>query len=176
MLAVPRAVVLPLAITVIGLVGCSPSDPPAEGLDEAQVVAEGAADKTVAVLAEAPLERSPDASDLVGTWLLEDLGGRGVVDMVQTTIEFEADGRASGNGGCNRFTGSYVFEGGGLTFGPLAGTKRMCPEAMMDQEDRFHRALGAAASVTVDGPFLLIYFDGSDKPLKFTRMEPEVFD
>ena len=27
-----------------------------------------------------------------GGWLLEDLGGRGVMDIVQTTIEFDADG------------------------------------------------------------------------------------
>ena len=96
--------------------------------------------------------------------------------MVQTTLAFDGEGRASGSGGCNRFTGSYTFDDGKLAFGPLAGTKMMCPEAVMDQEDRFHQALGAVDKVVLDGPFLLIYIEGSDAPLRFTRMEPDVID
>ncbi len=114
--------------------------------------------------------------DLAGAWLLEDLGGRGVMDMVQTTLAFDGEGRASGSGGCNRFTGSYTFTDGELVFGPLAGTKKMCPEAVMDQEDRFMQALGAAGRVEMDGSFLLISSEGSKSPLRFTRMEPDVID
>ena len=109
--------------------------------------------------------------DLVGAWLLEDLGGRGVMDMAQTTIEFDGEGRVFGSGGCNRFTGTYTFEDGVLGFGPLAATKMMCPEAVMDQEDRFLGALGAVERVEMDGPFLLIFFSGSDDPLRFTTMD-----
>lgn len=136
---------------------------------ETPVAAEGpnAAPET-AVAAE------PAEIDLVGAWLLEDLGGRGVVDMVRTTLEFESDGIVSGRGGCNRFTGSYDFEEGKLEFGPLAVTKMMCPEAVMEQEDGFHRALGAVDRVEMDGPFLLIYTEGLDQPLRFTRTEQEV--
>lgn len=169
-------VILTLAVTGLGIVGCSRSDPPVEHQDEPQVVAEVQVDTPVAVVAETSAERSPEPSDLEGDWLLEDLGGRGVADMVQTTIEFDADGRVSGSGGCNRFNGSYAFENGWLTFGPVASTKKMCPEAMMDQEYQFHQALGTVIRVAVDGPFLLMYFDGSEKPLKFIRTEPEAFD
>lgn len=124
-----------------------------------------------------PLETIPavaDATpevDLVGAWLLEDMGGRGVVDGVQTTMIFDSEGRVSGTGGCNRYTGSYTLEDDRLTFGPLAGTKMMCPEAVMGQEDRFHKALGAVDRIAVDGPFLLIYAGGSDVPLKFTHLD-----
>jgi len=96
--------------------------------------------------------------------------------MVQTTLVFDGQGRASGNGGCNRFTGSYTFDDGHLVFGPMAGTKMMCPEAVMDQEDRFHRAIGGIERVVLNGPFLLIYVEESKQPLKFTRMEPDVID
>lgn len=135
---------------------------------------------TVQPVAEEPVdvvtESVPEPAELLGGWLLEDLGGRGVMDMVRTTMEFDAEGRVFGSGGCNRFTGSYTFEDGKLAFGPLAGTKMMCPEAVMDQEDRFHDALADTEGVTIDGPVLLIEITGSAAPLKFTRMEPEVID
>jgi heat shock protein HslJ len=108
--------------------------------------------------------------DLIGVWLLEDLGGRGVMDIVQTTIEFDADGGVRGSGGCNRFTGSYTFTDGVLELGPLASTKRLCPEAVMNQEDGFHRALGSIGRVEMDGPSLLIHVEGFDMPIRFTRL------
>ncbi len=115
-----------------------------------------------AAAAAAPTERIPEATELVGVWVLEDLGGRGVMDVAQTTMGFDGEGRVSGSGGCNRYTGSYTYADGELAFGPLAGTKMMCPEAVMDQEDRFHRALGAIERVAVNDPFLLIYCEGSE--------------
>lgn len=154
-------------ITVI--VGCSAGGGGTEGTDQTAA--------PQALPAEAPAPPATQANpDVIpaGSWLLEDLGGRGVMDMVQTTIEFDAEGGVFGSGGCNRFTGSYTFERGRLEFSPLAGTKMMCPEAVMDQEDRFHRALGAVERVEMDGPFLLIYYSGSDDPLRFTKMENEV--
>ncbi|WP_116137250.1 META domain-containing protein [Trinickia diaoshuihuensis] len=33
---------------------------------------------------------------------------------------------ASGFAGCNRFSGTYALRGGGLTFGPLATTRKAC--------------------------------------------------
>ena len=139
-----------------------------------QVDAQDEVSEPVAVAATVVTERVPEANELVRAWLLEDLGGRGVMDMAQTTLEFDGGGRASGSGGCNRFTGSYTFTDGELSFGPLAGTKMMCPEAVMDQEDRFHQALGVVDRVAVAGPFLLIYAGGSDAPLKFTRVKDVV--
>jgi len=150
-------------MTILVSLGCTPADPETDPLD-------------VAPAAAVVTERVPEAAELVGAWLLEDLGGRGVMDMVQTTLAFDGEGRASGSGGCNRFTGSYTFDDGKLAFGPLAGTKMMCPEAVMDQENRFHQALGVVERVVLDGPFLLIYFEGSEQPLKFTRMAPDVID
>jgi len=133
------------------------------------------ASETVAPRETAPAatDRIPDRTELTGAWLLEYLQGRGVMDMVQTTLVFDDEGRVSGSGGCNRFTGSYAFTDGELSIGPLAGTKMMCPEAVMDQEDRFHKALGAVDRVAADGPFLLIYAGGSDAPLTFTRMDED---
>jgi heat shock protein HslJ len=119
-------------------------------------------------------EPAPRAEALVGAWLLEDLAGRGVVDGVQTTIAFEADGRVSGSGGCNRFTGSYSFAGGRLEFGPLASTKMMCPEPIITQEDEFLRALEAIERVEPRGATLTLHIAGADAPLRLSRMAEDI--
>lgn len=79
---------------------------------------------------------------LQGRFLAEDIGGGGVIDRLQTTLEFSADGRFFGHGGCNRYTGSVKAVGRGrLILGPAASTRMACPPASMDQEAKFFKAL-----------------------------------
>ena len=162
------------AVVIMGCGGPSGSPPHHDDVssDAPPMVAEDAGKGSDAE----STERTPEAAELMGAWLLEDLGGLGVLNEVQTTIEFEAEGRIFGSGGCNRFTGSYTFEDGQLGFSPLAGTKMMCPEPVMIQEDAFHRALGSVRRVTVAGPDLLFYAEETDAPLRFTRMEAAAGD
>lgn len=87
---------------------------------------------------------------LAGAWLAEDLGGGGVIDNLQTTLELGVDGTVSGNGGCNRFGGSARIEGDSISFGDLMSTEMACPEAVMDQEMKLHAALAAARSFRID--------------------------
>ena len=135
---------------------------------------------TLAVAACAPSSPStpaPEAQkpmDLVGTeWLLEDNGGRGVLDNAQATLSFLPDGRVAGRGSCNRFTGQVTIEGAKIAFGPLATTMMACPPAVMDQEQKYLAALQAAERYEVSGagPWLYIHGAGSTKPLKFIRTE-----
>jgi heat shock protein HslJ len=47
------------------------------------------------------------------------------------TLRLEkATGRASGNAGCNRYSGPYTLRGDSLTFGPAISTKMACAEGM----------------------------------------------
>lgn len=87
---------------------------------------------------------------LAGAWLAEDISGGGVIDFLQTTLEITADGKVSGNGGCNRFSGSATIDGNKVTFGDLASTMMACTEAAMDQEHKFHAALADARTYRVD--------------------------
>ena len=87
---------------------------------------------------------------LAGAWVAEDIGGGGVIDNLQTTLEISADGKVSGSGGCNRFTGSATIEGNSIKFGDLASTMMACEEAAMDQEVKFHDALEATRAFSVD--------------------------
>jgi heat shock protein HslJ len=59
------------------------------------------------------------------------------------TLRFASDtNRASGFGGCNRFSGMYASRGDSLRFERVAMTKMAC-DAGMELEQRFARALDA---------------------------------
>lgn len=159
-----------VVLAVVVLTGC---DDRRQTDDESPTVAPTAEER----VAPAPPEpEAVRADDLVGAWLLEDLGGRGVMDTVETTIVFDDDGGVSGSGGCNRYTGSYTLENGQLDLGPMAATKMMCSKAVMEQETGFLVALGEIERVAVDGPSLLITFAGSEMPLRFTRTDQNQID
>ena len=79
-------------------------------------------------------------------WWVEDIAGKGVIDMSHTTIQFTEDGKVSGSTGCNRYFGSTEIEGFNISFGPLAGTRKMCAASLMDQETKFFQAMGNVTS------------------------------
>jgi len=109
---------------------------------------------------------------LTGTeWLLEDLGGGGVMDNIQATLTFPAAGKTAGKGSCNRFFGPAEITGSAIKLGPLGSTRMACPEAVMNQETKYLDALQAAERFEWKSPYLLIYCKGFEKPLRFTRMQ-----
>ena len=110
--------------------------------------------------------------NLAGTeWLLEDLGGAGVIDNVQATLTFPEAGKTAGNGSCNRFFGPAEITGSAIKLGPLGLTRMACPTAVMNQEAKYVDALQAAERFEWKEPYLLIYCKGFEKPLRFTRMQ-----
>jgi heat shock protein HslJ len=116
-------------------------------------------------------ERAPVPEELAGSeFLLEDLGGHGVMDNVQSTLKFESTERVAGNGGCNGYFGAVELKGDSIRFGPLGATRRMCPDAVMNQEARFLAALGAAYRIVMDGPYLYIHSKAEDATLKFSKL------
>lgn len=109
--------------------------------------------------------------NLVGTeWRLQDLGGAGIIDNSQATLAFPETERVAGNGSCNRFMGPLTLAGNSIKIGPLAGTRMACvSEAVSNQEMRYMKALEGAIRVEWKDPYLLIYCDGLEKPLRFTK-------
>lgn len=93
-----------------------------------------------------------ETSDPRGKWLAESIRRRGVIDNLQTVLEIAADGRASGSGGCNRFSGKADISGERISFSPLASTRMACAPAIMDQETKFLGALNDARKWRIDGP------------------------
>jgi putative lipoprotein len=108
---------------------------------------------------------SGDAVSLVGpTWIAEDIGGGGVIDDLQSHITFTAEGQVHGFCGCNNFTGGYTLDRKTLALRPLASTKKACPPAIMNQETRFHQALGKVRGYRFQNG-LLILLDAESVPV-----------
>lgn len=118
-------------------------------------------------------ESGIETRGLVGTaWRLEDLGGAGVLDRAEASLEFPEAGKVAGRGSCNRFFGTVEFSGASMKFGPLGSTRVSCVEAVMNQEAKYLTALQGAERFTLAGSTLLIYYQGTDKPLRFLPKEP----
>jgi heat shock protein HslJ len=114
------------------------------------------------------------AFSLTGSeWLLEDLGGSGVIDNAQATLSFPEAGKVAGRGSCNRFFGPAQVSGDAVKMGPLGSTRMACAEAVMNQETKYLNALQAAERFEWKDLYLLIYCKGLEKPLRFTRMTAE---
>jgi heat shock protein HslJ len=106
---------------------------------------------------------------LQGEWIVEDIGGAGIVESSRITLAF--DGSAlGGEASCNRYATSFVIGGEGVSVGQIAATKRMCPEVLMEQELRFFRALDKVGRFDIDQTGALLLFDpASPEPIITAR-------
>lgn len=110
-------------------------------------------------------------------WLLEDLAGTGIIDQAQTTLRFDGTNAVSGRGACNRYRAAITAQGDRLAVSPAISTRMMCAPAVMDQEMRYLQALQAAQRISLEEEVLLVYGEGNDTPLRFSRLtstDPEV--
>jgi len=80
----------------------------------------------------------------------------GIITGTELTLQFGADGKLQGSGGCNRFNGSFSEQGRSLRIGPLASTRMACaePAGRMAQEAQFLAALESGAKAQREGDML----------------------
>ena len=110
--------------------------------------------------------------ELIGTgWGLEEMDGGGVADRVQSTLHFERGDRIAGWGGCNRYFAGLRSHGDTIRIGPIGSTRRICPPVVMDQEDRFFKALEKARNLSMQDAYLIIDCEGIENPLKFIMIK-----
>ena len=88
------------------------------------------------------------AKDKKGASPLADLAGSewGLPEGGDQFVGFKTGGEVAGNGGCNRFFGKYILVGGELKIGPLASTKKACPN--LQDEQKFLSALKDTRAMT----------------------------
>jgi len=85
----------------------------------------------------APLARfelvADESAELNGTWEVDYLAGTSAAfdelfPNQKPSITFNvSEGKAAGNGGCNRFTTAITLDGHAISFGPAAATRMACP-------------------------------------------------
>ncbi len=123
--------------------------------------------------AETDAPAGTEAIDPTGSWTIEAIGDRPVIDKSPTAITFTTDGTVAGNAGCNQFTGGFELTGTRLSMGPLAVTQRMCAvEALMEQEGRFLKALENVDGVSMDNG-MLVLTDAAGETLVRASRQPE---
>jgi heat shock protein HslJ len=111
----------------------------------------------------------PDAGDpLANTqWRLVSFGEPGaempVIEGSAVTLEFGADGRVGGSGGCNSYGGVYQVQGDSLSFGEIVSTLMACAdERVTQQEGQYLQALQSAGQFELaDDRLAIRYGDGS---------------
>ena len=118
----------------------------------------------------------PQPNPLLKTeWLVEDIGGEGVIDIAQTTVEFGEENRVSGSTACNRYNASVEVEGDRISFGPMASTKMACSLAVINQEVRFFNAMPSVRSYAFDqdGSILVFLDENGEKILRMSKKSEE---
>jgi putative lipoprotein len=105
------------------------------------------------------------------TWTLSELGGTPVAEGVTTTFLVSADGRASGNGGCNSYGGDVVLDGHKMLIENLFSTMMACEEPAMDQEAAFLAAVEGTRAYHVSGDTLFLLDDAGNKLATLTSTE-----
>jgi heat shock protein HslJ len=106
-------------------------------------------------------------SGLVDThWSLTTIDGKPTAAPASLLVK---DGHATGNAGCNPFSGSARISGRDIAFGPMITTKMAClPQARMDQEAALLAAFAATTHWRIENGALVLS-DTQDKDrLRFT--------
>ena len=88
-------------------------------------------------------------------WRVTAIDGRAQRLPRPATMRFTAN-RIEGNGGCNRFGGSYALERDRLSAGPLMSTRMACAGPGMRVEQRLLEILGAPVRVERRGDRVMI--------------------
>lgn len=95
-------------------------------------------------------------------WQVTQIAGLDDLPAGRVTIQFGADGRVSGRGGCNGYFGSFTRDGNALELGLMAMTEMACPGQAMAIESEFHQVLGQITGYhfTADEGLVLTGVDG----------------
>jgi heat shock protein HslJ len=120
-------------------------------------------------------EGAPTLSGTTWEMLSHNNGKQAVVSKTAdttVTAAFAQDGRVSGFGGCNDYTGPFEETGTSISIGPLASTQKMCIDAeVMEQERLFLRALENAETYEVRGDDLTLRNDDGATQATFRRSD-----
>lgn len=111
------------------------------------------------------------AETLAGKWNLTSIAGGDLSTLFTTkqpTMEITADGKVTGNAGCNNYRSTYTLDGNTVTFGPVMSTKMACPD--LKGEQLFTSLLTTPLQAALDGNKLTLSKDGN-VALELTKAE-----
>ena len=118
----------------------------------------------LSIIVGACTKANQDATNLEDkTWVLESYGKQGSLQLVLEGTEITAifdstEKRVHGSSGCNSYGGAYKIDGGTLSISEVFYTEMAClePEGIMEQEDKYLRAIIEAESYNISDSKLTI--------------------
>ena len=107
--------------------------------------------------------------DLAGSeWRPSFISAADLPAGIKMQVEFQPDGRITGSGGCNRFFGGYTVSGNHIKIGPLASTRKGCPDLLRAETALFAR-LQAASIFEQTDTTLTLFDEAGAKLAQFVR-------
>lgn len=129
----------------------------------------------------APPSAAPPVTDpmLQGNWYLKQIGEQGgsapvLMTNVQITIIFDNAGNFQGTTGCNNYYGQYtlsgkqMFNGMGMTIGPITSTRQYCADKA-NTETTYFQILQKTTSYVVNSNGQLTLTDNLNSNLVYTK-------
>jgi putative lipoprotein len=119
-------------------------------------------------------DAKPDVTLTNTYWKLVELNAAAVSPGEDKELHMilRGEDQVGGYSGCNHFSGSVTVTNGGIAFGPIASTRRMC-QAVMEQEDAFLQALESAHRFDIAGEDLAIESASGDVIMRFVAVYME---
>ncbi|MGD8985899.1 MAG: META domain-containing protein, partial [Desulfobacteraceae bacterium] len=111
-------------------------------------------------------------------WALRSLGVKDSQDPLlprtAISLEFAADGKLRGSGGCNRYFAAYeIGPGDSLKIKSIGSTRMACPQEFMDQEMRYFEALQRVSAFRVQNNLLQLFYENGRRVLNFIPAPPQ---
>ncbi|WP_119167623.1 META domain-containing protein [Algihabitans albus] len=110
-----------------------------------------------------PVQAATPATLSGPQWQVEEIAGVPLLDRSRATLEFGENGSLGGFASCNSYRSSFESaEGGELSLGEIAATRKGCPLPLMQQERSFLSLLAGAARYQIrpDGKLAIETVDG----------------
>ncbi len=118
------------------------------------------------------VEKKQDKKTLLNDiWAVTHINGTAIETEHTPTLEIKlSEMRAFGTDGCNSYSGKIAgLNDEKLTFGPLASTRKMCPD--MTIPDQFNQAISQTASYKHEQLTLYLYNAAGDEILRLKKVD-----
>ncbi len=108
-------------------------------------------------------------------WSLSTIAGGAMPSGVTVTLNF-AILQADGFGGCNQFFMPYTTADTGLSFGPIAGTRRLCGDPADAFETGYYSSLSSVTKWAITNDTLELSNAAGETVLTYARSAPATVD
>lgn len=104
-------------------------------------------------------------------WRPSNIGEMKVDNDSEMFVQFEADGRLGGHGGCNNFFGRYRLEENKIHVDPIGVARKSCAPEIMSMELSFVESLQLATNVNGVGRRMAMRNDQGQATLRFVAID-----